>query len=251
MTGLFKYKQLRQKTWKHKRNNKLFTKINSCWSAKGNKLHLSSWHASWRRTLKLSHVFLSVIHHSGRHKPRNTDAPSPSHPSNENPIDTRFSDVQELIVDTLNQYRRSVQAANMLKVSWDNVAAASAQAYIDQCDFHTTDREGASKGSSKFVLHNSCFQCGMRVHRLRESRPIYAFLLAFQKCGQNLALGNGFKTWLDVLEMWNDQGQNFRYGRNPCNNGKPYRAYTQVESVVLVIFYLRYLLFEKVNVCPV
>ncbi|OQV16747.1 putative Cysteine-rich venom protein DIS3 [Hypsibius exemplaris] len=131
-----------------------------------------------------------------------TEAPAPSDDGDDADsagslpgLDTKSPAVQHAILDIINSYRRQAKAANMLKVSWDSVAAQSAQAAADRCQLKTT--------SITKELSSSC--------------------------GQILAMGGGYTSWADVFARWNKQKENFEFGAANCNpTGREYRAYTQL-----------------------
>lgn len=78
---------------------------------------------------------------------------APTTPASLNP--SSAADRQH-IIDLANKYRRAVNAANMLKISWDPVAADSAQLYANKCLFKPNKDAKTSKCSGE-PLKLNCY----------------------------------------------------------------------------------------------
>ncbi|XP_044025940.1 cysteine-rich venom protein TEL1-like isoform X2 [Siniperca chuatsi] len=104
---------------------------------------------------------------------------------------------QSEIVNKHNALRRDVQptASNMLKMSWNNEAAASAQRWANTCSMkHSPDN----------------------------SRKI-----STGDCGENLYKSSYKNTWCKVIQSWYDEVKDWRYGVGAINGGV-IGHYTQV-----------------------
>ncbi|XP_041963087.1 cysteine-rich venom protein latisemin [Alosa sapidissima] len=112
-------------------------------------------------------------------------------------ICTDSSAVQEEIVNAHNAFRRAVKptASNMLKMSWNQTVADSAQQWVDKCEM----RHGPSS-----------------------SRLIEGYEL-----GENLFKTGGSNTWTEVVSAWHSEEENYQYPTG-SHNGQPIGHYTQV-----------------------
>ncbi|XP_069092233.1 cysteine-rich venom protein-like isoform X2 [Pleurodeles waltl] len=112
--------------------------------------------------------------------------------------DTSNEDVQEEIVNTLNQLRRSVnpQAQNMLKLRWSDDAAAVALVWIRKCHFG---------------------------HHPVRMRPVNATL-----CSELLYKTYIPHEWTTVIDEWFNQKDNFTYGVGEQFNNAQVGDYTQM-----------------------
>ncbi|KAL2084429.1 hypothetical protein ACEWY4_019947 [Coilia grayii] len=110
---------------------------------------------------------------------------------------TENSTVQEEIVNVHNAFRRAVEptASNMLKMSWNQTVADSAQQWVDKCEL----RHGPS--SSRLVGN--------------------------YECGENLFKSTAVQSWTTVITAWNNEVQHYQYPTG-STNGQPIGHYTQV-----------------------
>ncbi|OQV22552.1 putative Cysteine-rich venom protein [Hypsibius exemplaris] len=105
-------------------------------------------------------------------------------------FDTSCQGVQQFIVDTINQVRRGVGAANMLRLSWDVKAAAQAQEFAQDC--------------SSQIDH-----------------------VTLDGCGQNFA-GGGlacYGDWSGVFKSWDSEQKDFTWGES-CPNDLATQIFT-------------------------
>ncbi|XP_043087759.1 cysteine-rich venom protein ENH1 [Puntigrus tetrazona] len=110
---------------------------------------------------------------------------------------TDQTSVQQEIVDVHNAYRRAVEpaASNMLKMSWSDAVARSAQGWIDQCDM---------------------------THGPPSSRMIDGY-----EMGENLFKASTVHSWTDVINAWHSEVNNYDYPTG-STNGLATGHYTQV-----------------------
>uniref|UniRef100_A0A3B4W967 Serotriflin-like n=1 Tax=Seriola lalandi dorsalis TaxID=1841481 RepID=A0A3B4W967_SERLL len=95
---------------------------------------------------------------------------------------------QSEIVNKHNALRRGVQptASNMLKMSWNGEAAASAQRWANTCSMR---------------------------HSSASSRAISS------GCGENLYMSSYKNTWSNAIQSWYDEVKDWRYGVGALNGG--------------------------------
>ncbi|XP_063055972.1 cysteine-rich venom protein ENH1 [Engraulis encrasicolus] len=112
-------------------------------------------------------------------------------------ICTDDSTVQAEIVDVHNAFRRAVvpTASNMLKMSWNQTVADSAQAWVDKCELQ---------------------------HGPSSSRMVGDY-----ECGENLFKSETASTWTEVVTAFHDEVNNYEYPTG-STNGLPVGHYTQV-----------------------
>ncbi|KAJ3597734.1 hypothetical protein NHX12_001251 [Muraenolepis orangiensis] len=105
--------------------------------------------------------------------------------------------LKNLIVEVHNSYRRSVQppAANMLKMTYDDDVAASAQQWLDSC----------------IIDHG----------------PPSTRLIDGYEMGENLLKSTYNLKWDEVIALWHAEVANFQFP-NISTNGKEIGHYTQV-----------------------
>ncbi|OQV16832.1 putative Cysteine-rich secretory protein 3 [Hypsibius exemplaris] len=110
--------------------------------------------------------------------------------------DTQEMNVQKFITRQVNRYRRSVDAADMLEISWDFEARVLAQKLTDRCDFRPP-RNDAEKA---MFLKTKKYTCSL-----------------------NMARGTGELGWNETLKMWFDEKRDFQYG---IDTRRPVSQYT-------------------------
>ncbi|XP_022625991.1 cysteine-rich venom protein VAR6-like isoform X4 [Seriola dumerili] len=105
---------------------------------------------------------------------------------------------QSEIVNKHNALRRGVQptASNMLKMSWNEEAAATAQRWANTCSMK---------------------------HSPASSREIRS-----SGCGENLYMSSYKNTWSNAIQSWYDEVKDWRYGVGALNGGV-IGHYTQVQ----------------------
>ncbi|KAM3602718.1 uncharacterized protein V6R79_009526 [Siganus canaliculatus] len=93
------------------------------------------------------------------------------------------------IVDKHNDLRRNVQpsASNMLKMSWNNEAAANAQRWANTCSMN---------------------------HSPKSARTIRS-----SGCGENLYMASWKNSWSNAIQAWYDEIKDWRYGVGSINGG--------------------------------
>uniref|UniRef100_A0A672SYI8 Cysteine-rich venom protein ENH1-like n=1 Tax=Sinocyclocheilus grahami TaxID=75366 RepID=A0A672SYI8_SINGR len=104
-----------------------------------------------------------------------------------------LTSVQQEIEDVHNAYRRAVEpaASNMLKMSWSDAVARSAQGWIDQCNM---------------------------THGPPSSR---------YEMGENLFKASAVYSWTDVINAWHSEVNYYEYPIG-STNGQSIGHYTQV-----------------------
>ncbi|KAI4881862.1 hypothetical protein NFI96_011959, partial [Prochilodus magdalenae] len=112
-------------------------------------------------------------------------------------ICTNLTAVQDEILSVHNQFRRSVNptASNMLKMSWNQEAAISAQNWVNTC----------------------AMQHG----------PDSSRMLGSYQMGENLFKGSTMFAWTDIVTAWHSEVTNYEYPIG-SKNGQPIGHYTQV-----------------------
>ncbi|XP_052434216.1 cysteine-rich venom protein ENH1 [Carassius gibelio] len=112
-------------------------------------------------------------------------------------ICTDLPSVQQEIVDVHNAFRRAVvpTASNMLKMSWSDAVAQSAQSWIDQCNI---------------------------THGPPSSRMIDGY-----ETGENLFKASEDYSWTRVINAWRSEVNNYEYPTG-STNGLSIGHYTQV-----------------------
>ncbi|XP_070588619.1 cysteine-rich venom protein LIO1 [Erythrolamprus reginae] len=126
----------------------------------------------------------------------------------------RRPEIQNLIVDTHNSYRRSVSptATNMLKMEWYPEAAASAERWAYQCVYdHSQDYERVIDGI---------------------------------QCGENIFKSSNVRPWTEVLQSWYDEYRNFVFGVGANPSDSVIGHYTQI------VWYKSYRVGCAVAYCP-
>lgn len=110
---------------------------------------------------------------------------------------TENTTVQAVIVNQHNAFRRAVEptASDMLKMSWSDEAAASAQAWVNTCA----------------MAHG----------------PPSSRMLGDYECGENLFKSSAAYSWTDVVTAWHSEVKDYLYP-NGSINGQPIGHYTQV-----------------------
>ncbi|XP_019124299.2 serotriflin [Larimichthys crocea] len=99
------------------------------------------------------------------------------------------SSVKREIVDKHNALRRNVRpsASDMLKMSWDNEAAANALRWAKTCSMD---------------------------HSSKSARKISGF-----GCGENLYMASYKNSWSNAIQSWYDEIEDWRYGVGSTNGG--------------------------------
>ncbi|XP_056619144.1 cysteine-rich venom protein ENH1 [Triplophysa dalaica] len=112
-------------------------------------------------------------------------------------VSTSLASVQQEIVDVHNAFRRAVEptASNMLKMSWSDTAAQSAEGWISQCNM---------------------------THGPPSSRTIDGYEL-----GENLFKASAVYQWSDAVSAWHSEVKNYEYPIG-STNGESIGHYTQV-----------------------
>ncbi|XP_069089827.1 cysteine-rich venom protein-like [Pleurodeles waltl] len=112
---------------------------------------------------------------------------------------TDNADVQKLICDTHNKFRRIVDppASDMQKMVWSTEAAATAKKVAAKCIYqHSSVQERTISKST---------------------------------CGENLAMATRmFLTWDACIQLWFDEYKDFKYGTGAIRTGAQVLHYTQV-----------------------
>ncbi|XP_051577089.1 cysteine-rich venom protein ENH1-like [Myxocyprinus asiaticus] len=110
---------------------------------------------------------------------------------------TDQTSVQQEIVDVHNAFRRAVTptSSNMLKMSWSQAAADSAQGWIDQC----------------IMTHG----------------PASTLMINGYELGENLFKASSVYQWTDVVTAWHSEVNNYEYAYGSIND-QPTGHYTQV-----------------------
>jgi len=93
------------------------------------------------------------------------------------------------IVNLHNELRRGVQptASNMLKMFWNEEAAANAQRWAEACD---------------------------QKHSTRAQRRI-----STSGCGENIYMSSRKNSWTDAIQAWYGEVKDFQYGKGSVNGG--------------------------------
>ncbi|XP_043856238.1 cysteine-rich venom protein-like [Dromiciops gliroides] len=123
-------------------------------------------------------------------------------------------EMQKKILEHHNNIRRSVipPASNMLKMEWNNEAAANAQRWANKC---TTEASGINNRSIDDMV-----------------------------CGENIFAASFPASWDDAILVWELQKKNFTYGVGAINENHHYLSYTQM------IWYKTYKIGCGVSYCP-
>ncbi|XP_004696622.2 cysteine-rich secretory protein 2 [Echinops telfairi] len=110
---------------------------------------------------------------------------------------TTLLHVQNEIVNKHNELRRNVTptASNMLKMQWDNKAAANAQKWANVCKFEHSEKWMRKTDS---------------------------------QCGENLYVANFFPLWENVVQAWYDEVKDFVPGVGPVSSTAIVGHFTQV-----------------------
>ncbi|OQV16831.1 putative Cysteine-rich secretory protein 1 [Hypsibius exemplaris] len=101
---------------------------------------------------------------------------------------TQHPEVQEFLTKQLNDFRRTVEATDMLEMGWDNESQELAQKLTDRCDFRLP------KGAAEEAQY------------LQTSK---------HKCGLNMARSTGRIGWNETMHLWFKGGKTFRFGVDP------------------------------------
>uniref|UniRef100_A0A6I8QJE2 Cysteine-rich secretory protein 1 gene 7 n=1 Tax=Xenopus tropicalis TaxID=8364 RepID=A0A6I8QJE2_XENTR len=111
---------------------------------------------------------------------------------------TTTSTVQQVIVDTHNGYRRSVNpsARNMLKMMWSEAAASNAATWSATCP---------------------------AAHSPTSQRTISGVT-----CGENIFIASYPASWQEAITAWNSESQYFQYGVGPTSSNQVTGHYTQL-----------------------
>uniref|UniRef100_A0A8C7EFR9 Cysteine rich secretory protein 2 n=1 Tax=Nothoprocta perdicaria TaxID=30464 RepID=A0A8C7EFR9_NOTPE len=120
----------------------------------------------------------------------------------------------QLIIDQHNEIRRSVvpPATNMLKMVWNEKAAASARKWANKCQMTTSPPEER--------------------------------LVNGVTCGENILQSSYPSTWPEAVKIWYSQMANFKYGIGPVRKNANFHSYTQL------IWYSSYQVGCAVAYCP-
>uniref|UniRef100_A0A8B9PVJ8 ShKT domain-containing protein n=1 Tax=Apteryx owenii TaxID=8824 RepID=A0A8B9PVJ8_APTOW len=107
---------------------------------------------------------------------------------------------QVRIVDQHNEIRRSVipTASNMLKMTWNEKAAANAQKWANKCQMKISPRK----------------------ERIVNGVP----------CGENILQSTYPSTWAETIKVWHSQKYNFKYGVGSIKKTDKIQSYTQLIS---------------------
>uniref|UniRef100_A0AAY4AN51 ShKT domain-containing protein n=1 Tax=Denticeps clupeoides TaxID=299321 RepID=A0AAY4AN51_9TELE len=110
---------------------------------------------------------------------------------------TNETATQQEIVDQHNNFRRVVKpsASNMLKMTWSQTVADSAQQWVNQCQ----------------LTHG----------------PVSSRMVGGMSCGENLFLASKPYSWTEVITAWHSEVQNYHFPTG-STNGRPIGHYTQV-----------------------
>uniref|UniRef100_A0AAY4ASC0 ShKT domain-containing protein n=2 Tax=Denticeps clupeoides TaxID=299321 RepID=A0AAY4ASC0_9TELE len=110
---------------------------------------------------------------------------------------TNETATQQEIVDQHNNFRRVVKpsASNMLKMTWSQTVADSAQQWVNQCQ----------------LTHG----------------PVSSRMVGGYQCGENLFLASKPYSWTEVITAWHSEVQNYHFPTG-STNGRPIGHYTQV-----------------------
>ncbi|KAM5285523.1 cysteine-rich secretory protein 3-like [Hipposideros larvatus] len=127
----------------------------------------------------------------------------PFFPANGQDVDfkalrTTGKEAQREIVNKHNDLRRAVSppASNMLKMNWDDEAAANAQKWANKC------------------LHK---------HSEKKERKVGS-----RNCGENLYMSSHPVSWSHAIQSWYDEKEDFMYGVGPKYPEAVIGHYTQV-----------------------
>ncbi|KAM9234674.1 cysteine-rich secretory protein 3-like [Dugong dugon] len=112
-------------------------------------------------------------------------------------LSTKLTQVQMEIVNKHNELRRGVspEASDMLKMEWDNEAAANAQNWADKCIYEHSDTEDRRTSIN---------------------------------CGENLFMSSAPTSWSSGIQNWYDENLDFVYGVGPTSPNAVVGHYTQV-----------------------
>uniref|UniRef100_A0A5F8HEN3 SCP domain-containing protein n=1 Tax=Monodelphis domestica TaxID=13616 RepID=A0A5F8HEN3_MONDO len=129
-------------------------------------------------------------------------------------ISTKSVNIQEEIVGKHNALRRGVipRARNMLKMEWNEKAAQNARNWAKECE----------------MTHSATFK--------RQITDIF--------CGENLLFSSDPLSWSDVIQIWYDESENFKYGFGPIKPGLVVGHYTQT------VWSTSYMIGCEVAHCP-
>ncbi|XP_073530135.1 serotriflin-like [Phyllobates terribilis] len=107
-------------------------------------------------------------------------------------------DIKQYIVSRHNDLRSQVKPppSNMLKMEWDDEAAANAAKWANQC---------------------------LNCHSKAEQREITTF-----GCGENLYMSNRLHSWVKVIQGWWDENELFNHGTGATEDGAVIGHYTQL-----------------------
>nr|ADK39233.1 CRiSP-Vind1 [Varanus indicus]ADK39234.1 CRiSP-Vind2 [Varanus indicus] len=128
---------------------------------------------------------------------------------------TTNPDIQNEIINKHNDLRRIVDppAKNMVKMSWHNTIAESAQ--------------------------RAALRCNYELHTPASERTIDGV-----ECGENYFASSNPRTWSSCIQSWFDERNNFKYGFGPTKSGAMVGHYTQV------VWYNSYKVGCAINLCP-
>ncbi|XP_060113386.1 serotriflin-like [Heteronotia binoei] len=123
-------------------------------------------------------------------------------------------EAQKIIVDQHNEVRRQVQptASNMLKMVWDDTVAKNAYQWAEQCVL------ASSPDDSRKLFNTSC--------------------------GETIFHSNRVTMWPEIINLWMNGKEYFKYGVGATDPRKNIFAYTQL------IWYNSYRIGCAVAYCP-
>uniref|UniRef100_A0A098M199 Cysteine-rich secretory protein 1a n=1 Tax=Hypsiglena sp. JMG-2014 TaxID=1550645 RepID=A0A098M199_9SAUR len=126
----------------------------------------------------------------------------------------RRPEIQRKIVNTHNNYRRSVSptASNMLRMEWYSEAAANAERWAYQCYY------GHSPNSDR--------------------------ILDGIQCGENIYMSSNPVGWAEIMQSWYDEHTNFIFGVGANPRGSVTGHYTQI------VWYKSYRIGCAAYYCP-
>nr|ADK39232.1 CRiSP-Vtri1 [Varanus tristis] len=128
---------------------------------------------------------------------------------------TTNPEIQNEIINKHNDLRRTVDppAKNMLKMSWDNTIAESAERAALRCNY-------------------------------KEHTPISGRTIGGVLCGENYFMSSNPRTWSSGIQSWFDERNDFKIGFGPTTPGAKVGHYTQVA------WYKSYKTGCAIHLCP-
>nr|Q09GJ9.1 RecName: Full=Cysteine-rich venom protein; Short=CRVP; AltName: Full=CRISP-PHI1; AltName: Full=CRISP-PHI2; AltName: Full=Cysteine-rich secretory protein; Flags: Precursor [Philodryas olfersii]ABI74696.1 cysteine-rich secretory protein precursor [Philodryas olfersii] len=126
----------------------------------------------------------------------------------------RRPEIQRVIVDTHNSYRRTVSptASNMLRMEWYAEAAANAERWASLCAYD---------------------------HSQNSDRVLDGI-----QCGENIYMSSNPRSWTEIMQSWYDEYKNFDFGYGANPPGSVIGHYTQI------VWYKSYRIGCAAYYCP-